>query len=73
MKLEKILQCTICGSLLKTDKRGYICLKKHRFLFINEIPNFISREDKKKLEKEFKAQKNSVWEYKDIETEALLN
>jgi len=70
MKLEKILQCTICGSLLKTDKRGYICLKKHRFLFINEIPNFISREDKKKLEKEFKAQKNSVWEYKDIETEA---
>ena len=70
MKLEKILQCTICGCFLNEDRRGYTCLKKHRFLFINEIPDFISKEDKKKLEKEFKAQKNSVWEYENIETEA---
>src|SRR3989344_5728176 len=70
MKLEKILQCTICGCFLNEDRRGYTCLKKHRFLFINEIPDFISKEDKKKLEKEFKAQKNAVWEYENIETEA---
>ncbi len=70
MKLETILKCIKCNCKLTKSKDKFVCYKKHSFGIKDEIPDFILDKDKKILEEEFKAQKNSVWEYKNIETKA---
>lgn len=70
MKVENLFMCLICGKDLIRFKSKYICKNKHSFNITGGIPDFLLKEDKKRLEREFKAQKNSVWEYKNIETEA---
>src|SRR3989344_4040800 len=70
MKIETILKCVKCNKDLAKTRNKYVCKNKHSFTIVESIPDFILDKDKKELEKEFKAQENSVWEYKNIETEA---
>ncbi|MBI2107148.1 class I SAM-dependent methyltransferase [Candidatus Woesearchaeota archaeon] len=71
MKLESILQCPECRSSLKKNKESYRCKNKHNFIFFENIPDFISKEDKKVLEKEFHAQEHAVGNYKENEAYML--